>query len=137
VKRKIILKILFFMLFLGVILVVFFLYNPAQHSFFLSCPFKSITGYHCPGCGSQRAIHNLLHFEFYEAFRLNPLMVISTPLILYGLGVKIYNNIFKKHHRVHLFYNPWFIYGYFIVALVYWVLRNIPFVPFSYLAPHG
>lgn len=119
-----------------ILLLLYFNYNPAQHAFFLSCPFKSLTGYHCAGCGSQRAIHHLLHFQFYKAFRLNPFMVLSLPLVFYGLGSNIYNYIFHKEHRVQLFYKPWFIYGYFAVAIVYWVLRNIPYTPFSYLAPY-
>ena len=56
---------------------------------------------------------------------------------MYGLGTKIYNYIFQQSHRVQLFYKPWFIYGYFAVALIYWVLRNIPVAPFHYLAPYG
>ncbi|WP_394340206.1 DUF2752 domain-containing protein [Marinirhabdus gelatinilytica] len=119
------------------LLLVYFSFNPTQYSFFLSCPFKSLTGYHCAGCGSQRAIHHLLHLNLYTAFRLNPFMVLSLPLVMYGLGTKIYNYIFQQSHRVQLFYKPWFIYGYFAVALIYWVLRNIPVAPFHYLAPYG
>ena len=118
------------------LLLIYYNYNPTQYTFFLTCPFKSLTGYHCAGCGSQRAIHHLLHFRLYSAFRLNPFMVISLPLVFYGVGTKIYNYIFQKEHRVQLFYKPWFIYGYFAVAIVYWVLRNIPYAPFSYLAPY-
>lgn len=118
------------------LLLLFFTYNPTQHAFFLRCPFKSITGYHCAGCGSQRAIHHLVHVRFYSAFRLNPFMVVSLPLVFYGVGTKIYNYILQKEHRVQLFYKPWFIYGYFAVAILYWVVRNIPYAPFSYLAPH-
>lgn len=114
---------------------LYFLYNPTQHSFFLSCPFKSVTGYHCAGCGSQRAIHQLLHAEWYKAFRLNPFMVLSLPLVFYGVGTKVYNYLFQKEHRVQLFYKPWFIYGYFAIAIIYWVVRNFTFAPFSYLAP--
>ncbi|WP_432412087.1 DUF2752 domain-containing protein [Rasiella sp. SM2506] len=118
------------------LLLLYFNYNPTQHAFFLRCPFKSLTSYHCAGCGSQRAIHHLLHFRFYSAFRLNPFMVLSLPLVFYGIGAKIYNYIFQKEHRVQLFYKPWFVYGYFAVAIIYWVLRNIPYAPFSYLAPY-
>ncbi len=119
----------------ALLLLVYFNYNPTGHTFFLSCPFKSLTGYHCAGCGSQRAIHHLLHFRIYSAFRLNPFMVLSLPLVFYGIGTKIYNYIFQEEHRVQLFYKPWFIYGYFVIAIIYWIVRNIPHTPFSYLAP--
>ncbi len=120
---------------IGVALGFYYNYNPSQHSFFLPCPFKFTTGYHCPGCGSQRAIHQLLHLDFVAAFRLNPLFILSIPLIIYGVGVKIANYIFKTSYRVEFFYSRFFIYGYFSIALIYWVVRNIPYMPFSWLAP--
>jgi len=117
------------------VMVLFYVFNPTEHSYFIPCPFKYATGYHCPGCGSQRAIHQLLHGDLATAFWLNPLMVLSLPLIIYSLGQKVYNFIFDTQYRVGIFYHKWFIYGYFGVALLYWVLRNIPRYPFSLLSP--
>ncbi|MBL4663560.1 MAG: DUF2752 domain-containing protein [Flavobacteriaceae bacterium] len=115
--------------------VLLYLFNPAEHSYFIPCPFHYVTGYHCPGCGSQRAVHQLLHGNLIGAFRLNPLMVITLPLLIYALGQKGYNFIFDTQHRVGLFYSKFFIYGYFGIALLFWVLRNIPHDPFTWLAP--
>lgn len=39
-------------------------------------------GLRCPGCGSQRAIHSLLHLQFKEAFLFNPLVIISIPFLI-------------------------------------------------------
>ena len=130
-----VLKITSLSLLLGGFLLLYGYYNPSQSSFFLSCPFKVITGYHCPGCGSQRAIHQLLHFNFLGAFRLNPLMVLSLPLIIYGLGLQVWNFIFETNYRVQLFYSKLFIYSYFGVVVLYWIARNVPFYPFNLLAP--
>jgi hypothetical protein len=120
---------------LGGLFFVFYFFNPSQHSFFLPCPFKLITGYHCPGCGSQRAIHQLAHGNFSSAFGYNPLMVLSLPLLFYGFGIKIWNYLFATQKRAALFYSPIFIYGYFGIVLIYWILRNLPFAPFNLLAP--
>ncbi|SDE44904.1 Protein of unknown function [Ulvibacter litoralis] len=122
---------------LGGIFFVFHSYNPSHHSFFLPCPFKYTTGYHCPGCGSQRAIHQLAQGDVTTAFGLNPLMVLSLPLIIYAFGLKLYNYLFSTQLRVHLFYNPFFIYGYFGIVAIYWIARNIPMYPFTVLAPTG
>ncbi|RMA65861.1 DUF2752 domain-containing protein [Ulvibacter antarcticus] len=124
-------------LFLGGGFLLFFFFNPAEHSFFLPCPFKLITGYHCPGCGSQRALHQLFHGDISGAFGYNPLMVLSLPLIVGGFGIMAYNFLFDTSHRLQLFYSNTFIYLYFGVAVLYWIVRNIPFPPFSYLAPSG
>ncbi len=127
--------IVLFVIGIAGVMVLFYVFNPSEHSYFLPCPFQYATGYHCPGCGSQRAIHQLLHGDFSAAFWLNPLMVLSLPLIVYSLVQKGYNYIFETRYRVGLFYQKWFIYGYFGVALLYWVLRNIPLYPFSLLSP--
>ena len=119
------------------LLTIYYFNNPSEHSFFIPCPFKFATGYHCPGCGSQRAIHQLLHLDIAAAFRLNPLMVLSLPLIFWGLGIMIWNYIYQTEYRVWLFYNKYFIYGYFGLAVVYWVVRNLPYYPFNLLAPNS
>ena len=40
---------------------IYYFYDPSLNGFFPRCPFLSITGWRCPGCGSQRAIHAILH----------------------------------------------------------------------------
>src|SRR5688572_26415576 len=40
---------------------LYFYVNPSTSVLFPRCLFFSITSLHCPGCGSQRAIHELLH----------------------------------------------------------------------------
>ncbi|MFT5435382.1 MAG: hypothetical protein ACI840_000013 [Ulvibacter sp.] len=120
---------------LGGIFILYYFFNPSDYSLFLICPFKYATGYHCPGCGSQRAIHQLAHGNILDAFGFNPLMVLSIPLVLYGFGVKAWNYLNSTNHRFKLFYNNFFIYTYFIIVLLFWILRNIPIAPFNYLSP--
>jgi len=124
------------LLILSVIVFIYYRFNPSStNTSFLACPIKMVTGYHCPGCGSQRAIHQLLHLNVYRAFRLNPFMLASLPIIMYALGLRLYNYLFNTQHRVGIFYSKWFIYGYFGLALLYWLLRNLPYYPFNLLAP--
>lgn len=132
---KKLIKIALIVVILGGLFSIYHFFNPATHSYFIPCPFNYLTGYHCPGCGSQRAIHQLLHFNILAAFRLNPLMVISLPLIIYGLGINAWNFIFETQYRIKLFYSNVFIYGYFGVAILYWIVRNLPYFPFNWLAP--
>ena len=82
VKKKTPVILLFsFLLVAGL---VFYFYSPLNSSFYPSCIFKSFTGLSCPGCGSQRAFHELLHFNFSAAFAYNPLFIVSIP---YGLAL--------------------------------------------------
>ena len=125
-----IITIALILLALGGLFYFYSLYNPAQHSFFLTCPFKYVTSYNCPGCGSQRAIHQILHLNISTAFILNPLLVLSLPIIFYGLGLHIWNYVFETKFRFKLFYSNPFVYSYFIIVICFWVIRNLPFYPF-------
>lgn len=123
-------KIVTFIVLLIVVTIFFFMFNPATSGFFFSCPFKTITRFECPGCGSQRAIHQLLHGNVTSAFYLNPLMVLTLPILFYGLGIQGYNFIYNKKVRFSLFYSKWFIFGYFILAFLFGVIRNTAIYPY-------
>lgn len=110
-------------------------YNPAYNEYFLQCPFHYITGLYCPGCGSQRALHQLIHFNFIGAFRYNPLLIIALPFVFYSLSLTLHNIFFKTAYRFKLFYKNWFVFGFFGLVLIFWLLRNLPFFPFNHLAP--
>jgi hypothetical protein len=135
VDSKKLLKIALIVTILGGFFIIYSTFNPSGNSLFIPCPFRYVSGFYCPGCGSQRAIHQLLHLNFIAAFRLNPFMVLSIPLILYGLLVTAWNYVFETQYRIKFFYSKLFIYGYFGLAVMYWVLRNISYYPFNLLAP--
>ncbi len=132
-KKKLIAALIVFSILGGFLLLYSF--NPSTNTFFLPCPFHHLTGLNCPGCGSQRALHHLFHLEFLTAFKYNPLMVLTMPLVIYALGVTFYNFIFGTNHRLKLFYNNWFIWGFLIITVIFWILRNVPYFPFNLLAP--
>src|SRR2546421_11472933 len=47
---------------------VLFWFEPTQHAFYPICAFHRTTGLLCPGCGSLRALHQLLHGQVAAAF---------------------------------------------------------------------
>jgi len=118
-------RILFISLF---VLVVFFaglvfLFDPSEMPFFPACPFKSLTGCPCPGCGSQRAMHDLLHGQPGQAFLHNPLVVLALPYVLIG-GMLEYSGLGK---RFSAFRQKWTgrsaIYIWGITIGVFWMAR--------------
>ncbi|EDM37458.1 hypothetical protein PBAL39_09951 [Pedobacter sp. BAL39] len=48
-------------------------------NFFLTCPFKYLTGYDCPGCGFQRSLLALLKGDLQQSLHLYPPTI---PLLL-------------------------------------------------------
>ena len=117
------------LVFLGLIILgVYREYNPEQVSFFPRCIFLTVTGYRCPGCGSQRALHYLLNLDIQGAFRNNALLVLSIPYILAGLYLEYKSMpgpLVLSLRKLLLGSNAIRIILCSIIA--FWVLRNVPY----------
>ena len=101
-----------------------FFFNPAESACFPPCPLHRLTGLHCPGCGSLRALHALLHADLAGAMRMNPLMVLSIPVLAAWLVRPAWAR------------GPAPAWASFAVLVTYGIVRNIPAWPFVLLAPH-
>jgi hypothetical protein len=55
-------------------------FDPATNSVCPPCLFRTATGWLCPGCGSARAIHALLHGDVRTALQMNSAAVFAIPL---------------------------------------------------------
>ncbi len=98
------------------------------------CPMYALTGLYCPGCGSTRCLYSLVHFDLPGALAMNPLLVLSLPLLLLMLLHNAGVTVPGTQPLIRLLANPLF----WLVLLVgYAVLRNLPWFPFTLLAPGG
>lgn len=119
------LKILAVAVFLIAAALLYYSFNPELSRFFPPCLFKTATGYKCPGCGAQRAIHHLLHFDIVNAFLKNPLLVIALPYLTIGLTVE-YTNIGKHYPKIRqILFGRIAIYISLFLVVTYWITRNI------------
>lgn len=109
-------------------------FNPAKSVFYAPCPFHVLTGLYCPGCGSLRALHHLLHGDLAVAFRLNPLTVLSLPFLGYSFLSYAMIGI-RRQSLPTVFVPAIFIWIYLAVVLLFWVIRNISWYPFPLFAP--
>jgi len=104
--------------------IIYFLYEPRQHSFYISCPLHSMTGLKCPFCGMQQMAHLLLHGKWGAAFFTNPFLFLLIP---YGL-LYLYLNFSEKKAKHPIVYQR--LYGdkalvvLLMIAVVFGVLRN-------------
>ncbi|MFN4161222.1 MULTISPECIES: DUF2752 domain-containing protein [unclassified Stenotrophomonas] len=104
----------------------------AANSPFPPCSFFAVTGYYCIGCGLTRALHALVHGDVLTALSMNPLamvMLAIAPLVLgWALG-------WRPHWMqplISLLMKPAF---WLTLLPLYWIARNLPWVPFTWLAP--
>jgi hypothetical protein len=108
-----------------------FFFNPASpaNQWFPKCPFRLLTGMQCPGCGSTRALYQLLHLHPLAAFKLNPLMILTLPFIVYGFLGFTRSALLGKPQR-RLFIPPIYLWSWLALLIFFWVFRNTPWYPF-------
>lgn len=99
-----------------------YFFDPSSDPFFPPCPTNLLTHWHCPGCGTLRALHALAHGDFRAAFSQNALAMLLLPIALAGT---LYPNVLRIPHLGQaVFYS----------IIIFTILRNTE--AFSFLAPY-
>lgn len=121
-------------IFVIAIALVYVFINPSEVDFLPKCPLYFTTGLYCPGCGSQRATHQLLNFNFFGVLQQNLLYVIGLIIITYHYSIVGMNHFFNKNYYNYTNHpkTPMIV---LIIVILFWVFRNIPSYPFNLLAP--
>jgi hypothetical protein len=99
---------------------------------FPGCLFRAFTGLYCPGCGMTRMLHALVHGDIAGAASMNVLALLGLPVLAVLIAEQLWaTRLVHGRLRGVLFDGRIWI----IAALVFGVLRNLPWAPFSALAP--
>jgi Protein of unknown function (DUF2752) len=109
-------------------------FDPATSGVFPPCPVQYLTGWYCPGCGSLRAIHQILHGHIWAAWAMNPLTVVLLPFLAYGLASHLWFEIRGRGFPQPTLPAVW-IRALCAAILVFGIVRNIPYYPFNLLVP--
>lgn len=118
----------------GLLAAVLALHPPVEGSFFPPCPVHVLTGLHCPGCGSTRALGAVVDGEFTRAFRHNALAITFLASVLPWAAWQAWLGL--RHDRFATFTLSRRA-GRAIVwtVVLFAALRNLPWPPFCWLAP--
>jgi hypothetical protein len=116
----------------GAFIVAYF--NPTTAGFFPVCPLYYLTGIHCPGCGLTRGFHALFHGDVLTALHFNALLP-AYALVFGFMFVLMILVAVRGRGLSWRIVSPSAMYGFLILAAVFFVLRNLPFYPFTLLAP--
>jgi hypothetical protein len=112
------------------VLAVLVFVDPRTARFAPVCPLHLTTGLHCPGCGTGRALHALVHGELGRALRLNVLAVATIPVFL----VLALRAALRPEQRLPV--PPlWLRIALYALLAFFLVVRNLPFEPFASWAP--
>ena len=97
-------------------------FDPMTNPMFPPCLLRSVTGWLCPGCGSTRALHALVHGDFGTALRLNPLADAALPLVITEMlpgGTR-----FRAAMTLHVRFG--YVYALGAAIVLFGILRNVP-----------
>jgi Protein of unknown function (DUF2752) len=109
-------------------------FDPATSGMFPPCPVHSLTGWYCPGCGSLRAIHQLLHGNLRAAWAMNALTVTLLPFLSYGLVSFLLLELRGRGLPAPFLRAGW-IRALCAAIILFGIARNLPVHPFDLLAP--
>ena len=122
------------LMFAGAAALLLYCFDPVHFHFYPVCVFHRVTGLLCPGCGTLRALHQLLHGHLVAAFRFNALFVLSIPLVgAYGLRLACA----QAARRPAPSLLPIWLWTALGAMILFGILRNLPFTAFAWMAPSG
>jgi hypothetical protein len=111
----------------GLSLVLIYYYidpvGSAWAHFVPKCPIKSLTGFDCPSCGIQRALHALFNGNFKVAFWVNPFLTFVLPYIVALIYTALSSDRFSQRIKPYVQHNL-VTYTYLAIYVIWWVVRN-------------
>ncbi len=96
--------------------------DPGQPGRYLPCPFLTLTGAYCPGCGGLRSLHALLHGDLIESLARHPLVAPGALCLI--LAVLLW--WVRGRPRLRVKPSGWAMRLVLGLVAAFWVLRNLP-----------
>ncbi len=103
--------------------VILFFCDPVRVPVYPQCVFHQVTGLDCPGCGSLRALHALLHGQVVVALHFNAFLVLT---LLLGAGLGIIFTWKKMRAEPVPTFRPAWLWMYLAALVVFGIVRNVP-----------
>ena len=110
------------LLILGGAVGLYALLDPATYPF-PRCLILTTTGYRCPGCGLQRALHALLHGRILEALAYNRALLFTIPLLQPYAYVALFPERTPRLRRI--LKHPLTLSFLVISVIGWWIARNL------------
>lgn len=105
------------------LIALYFIFDPMEARWMPKCPVKWTTGLSCPGCGSQRFLHAILHGDLAGAAASNALLFAGFPflflLLLAGSNPKRFPRLFRMLN------SPVCVISACVIIVAWTIVRNI------------
>lgn len=107
----------------AVLALVYFFFDPVEAAWMPKCIWKVATGTECPGCGSQRMAHALMHGDFNAAWQANAFGLCMLPVIVFLIWLECFR---ERHPSLYRRVHSPLVIGIIAVAVVgWWIIRNL------------
>jgi hypothetical protein len=100
-----------------------------------ACTFQRLTGLYCPGCGGTRCAKSLLRGDVATAFGMNAAVAGLSVVACGLLGFAVLREWKGKPDAMPLL-PGWFAWCLAGSVVVFALVRNLPWWPFTLLVPH-
>ena len=90
----------------------------------IPCPFRLVMGLQCPGCGISRMLAALVRLDFVAAFRYNPVILLTSPILLFAFIRSDIDYIRTGTSSIDRYRVLWI--AELVILLVFGVIRNFP-----------
>ncbi|SFW74319.1 DUF2752 domain-containing protein [Amycolatopsis australiensis] len=116
---------------LGVCCAVVWIGDPTTPGGFLPvCPTKALFGIDCPGCGGMRMAYSLMHGDIPAALHYNAVSFVVVLLFGWSTAAWTLGRLRGRAMNSWLHWR-WTPLVFAVVFVVWFVIRNLPFAPFT------
>lgn len=102
---------------------VYYFFDPSEVGWMPRCLWKVLTDTDCPGCGSQRMVHALMHGDIIAAWHANAYALCMIPVIIFLFWLEFtrerHSGLYARVHRTSVIMSLAFS------VLGWWFLRNL------------
>lgn len=103
--------------------VIYYYIDPGRVGWMPRCPFRWLTGWQCPACGNQRALHALLHARWADAWAANPFLLLSLPYIAALIVASLLRRRLPRLYSAVA--HPRVVMAYALLICLWWIVRNV------------
>lgn len=105
---------------------------PSWPSLMPGCTVRRLTGLHCPGCGGTRCAVKLLEGDIAGAALMNP----AVALLALVFGGVVVTGVWQEWRGGgRPFVRPWLVWSVSGFVVIFGLVRNLPWWPFTLLVP--
>ena len=105
--------------------VLYFFFEPSTNQWMPKCPLHLFTGWNCPVCGLQRALHALLHGRFAEALSYNYSLIVIFLYIFAFLASEVLKRMNRGTNFIRIVEHPILAYALSALAILWGIVRNL------------